>query len=218
MVGSSPRPAARIQRARNDFWRAFGYHHGRLRLRNQPALLAVESTNHCNLRCVMCPRGEPDVMERSLGTMSDAVFDRVLDEVRFFEEPCWFHRFGEPLMHPPLFDQIERAKGRGVPNLGISTNGTLLDDRRRRALLASPLDDSATRDGPCPSGSGRAAEPGGDRARHPGADAVARRASRRKRALAATTATATSRTQARSMRCDHGAIASNRIRARSSTA
>lgn len=140
MVGSSPRPAARIQRARNDFWRAFGYHHGRLRLRNQPALLAVESTNHCNLRCVMCPRGEPDVMERSLGTMSDAVFDRVLDEVRFFEEPCWFHWFGEPLMHPRLFDQIERAKGRGVPNLGISTNGTLLDDRRRRALLASPLD------------------------------------------------------------------------------
>lgn len=133
MVGS-------VRKRVNDFWRTYGYHHGLVRLRNQPAVLAVESTNHCNLRCVMCPRGEPDVMERAVGTMSDDVFDRVLDEARFFEEPCWFHWFGEPLMHPRLFDQIERAKARGVPNLGISTNGTLLDERRRRALLASPLD------------------------------------------------------------------------------
>ena len=137
---TTKRPVGRVEKRINAFWREYGYHHGQVRLRNQPSVLAVESTNHCNLRCVMCPRGEPDVMERSVGTMTDAVFDRVLDEARFFEDPCWFHWFGEPLMHPRLFDQIERAKAHGVPNLGISTNGTLLDARRREAILASPLD------------------------------------------------------------------------------
>lgn len=45
-----------------------------------------------------------------------------------------------PSMHPRIFDQIERAKSQGVPNLGVSTNGTLLDSRRREAILDSPLD------------------------------------------------------------------------------
>lgn len=140
MSRTAPQPAGRTRKRINEFWSAYGYHHGHVRLRNQPAVVGVESTNHCNLRCVMCPRGEPDIMERALGTMSDAVFDRVLDGARFFAEPCWFHWFGEPLMHPRLFDQIARAKSRGVPNLGISTNGTLLDDRRAQAILDSPLD------------------------------------------------------------------------------
>lgn len=124
----------------NDFWQAYGYHHGHVRLRNQPAVFAIESTNHCNLKCVMCPRGEPDIMERSLGTMSDALFLTILDDARFFTNPCWFHWFGEPLMHPRLFEQIALAKSRGVPNLGISTNGTLLDPTRARAIIDSPLD------------------------------------------------------------------------------
>ena len=103
-------------------------------------MFAIESTNHCNLRCVMCPRGEPDIMERSLGTMSDGLFQKILDDAKFFTDPCWFHWFGEPLMHPRLFEQIALAKSRGVPNLGISTNGTLLDAARSRAILDSPLD------------------------------------------------------------------------------
>jgi len=136
-----PKGAAGPVRIRiNNVLREHGYHHGRIRLLNQPAAFAIESTNRCNLRCVMCPRGEPDVMTRELGTMSDEVFTKVLDQARFYTDPCWFHWFGEPLLHPRLFDQIEMAKSRGVPNLGISTNGTLLDDRRATALLESPLD------------------------------------------------------------------------------
>ena len=140
VTSRTPRPAGRLAHRVNDFWRDFGYHHGRTTLRNHPRVYAVEATNHCNLRCVMCPRGEPDLMERPLGSMSDEVLERVLDDARFFADPCWFHWFGEPLMHPRLFEHLDLVKSRGVPNLGISTNATLLDDRRRRALLDSPLD------------------------------------------------------------------------------
>ena len=133
-------PPGWFARRRNAFWREYGYNHGQVRVRNHPSVFAIESTNLCNLRCVMCPRGEPDVMERSLGLMSDQVLDRVLDEARFYEDPCFFHWFGEPLLHPRLFEQIDLVKSRGVPNLAISTNATLLDERRRRAILDSPLD------------------------------------------------------------------------------
>jgi hypothetical protein len=69
----------------------------------------------------MCPRGEPDIMERSLGSMTDDLFAKILDDIDFYKEPCWFHWFGEPLMNPSLFQQIEMAKSKGIPDLGVST-------------------------------------------------------------------------------------------------
>jgi sulfatase maturation enzyme AslB (radical SAM superfamily) len=105
------RSLKRLSKSVNDFWRMYGYHHGQVRLRNHPAVFAIESTNHCNLRCVMCPRGEPDIMERSLGTMSDGLSQKILDDAKFFTDPCWFHWFGEPLMHPRLFEQIAQRAG-----------------------------------------------------------------------------------------------------------
>jgi radical SAM protein with 4Fe4S-binding SPASM domain len=143
MSGDMADLSASIQRARiryNRFWRDYGYHHGKVTLRNRPEVFAIESTNYCNLRCVMCPRGEPDIMTRPLGHMSDALFEKIFDAAEFFTEPCWFHWFGEPLMHPRLFEQIAYAKSRGVPNLGISTNATLLNAARAEAILHSPLD------------------------------------------------------------------------------
>jgi radical SAM protein with 4Fe4S-binding SPASM domain len=110
-----------LKKLQNQFWRNYGYHHGLSKLRNLPEVFAFESTNYCNLRCVMCPRGEPDIMERSLGSMTDDLFAKILDDIDFYKEPCWFHWFGEPLMNPRLFHQIEMAKSKGVPDLGIST-------------------------------------------------------------------------------------------------
>ena len=128
-----------LQRSVNDFWREYGYHHGSTVLRNHPEVFAIESTNYCNLRCVMCPRGEPDIMERDLGNMSDELFQKILGEVKFYSNPCWFHWFGEPLMHPRLFEQIEYARTQGVRSLGISSNATLLTPERSQAILDSGL-------------------------------------------------------------------------------
>jgi len=129
-----------LKKLQNQFWRNYGYHHGWSKLRNLPEVFAIESTNYCNLRCVMCPRGEPDIMERSLGSMTDDLFAKILDDIDFYKEPCWFHWFGEPLMNPRLFHQIEMAKSKGVPDLGISTNATLLDEKKSQAILDSGLD------------------------------------------------------------------------------
>ncbi|MEA2720580.1 MAG: hypothetical protein QOJ39_2444 [Candidatus Eremiobacteraeota bacterium] len=128
------------RRARNRAWAAYAYHRGETVLRSLPEVFAIESTDFCNLKCVMCPRGEPDLMDRPLGSMSDALFRQIVDESEFYTDPVWFHWFGEPLMHPRLFDQIAYAKRAGVPNLAISTNGTLLDRKNAVKILDSQLD------------------------------------------------------------------------------
>jgi len=128
------------RRSQNAHRRAYEYNTGQTRLKSHPDVFAIESTNFCNLKCVMCPRGEPDIMDRHLGHMNDTVFHRIVDEWEFFTEPCWFHLFGEPLMHPRLFEQIDYAKQAGVPNLGISTNVTMLTKLKSAAILDSGLD------------------------------------------------------------------------------
>jgi radical SAM protein with 4Fe4S-binding SPASM domain len=125
--------------AENKYWADYAYHRGEVVLHNLPEIFAIESTNYCNLKCIMCPRGEPDIMTRNLGHMSTELFARILDDATFFSSPTWFHWFGEPLINPRLFDQIALAKKK-VPNLGISTNATLLDEHKTDRILDSGLD------------------------------------------------------------------------------
>jgi radical SAM protein with 4Fe4S-binding SPASM domain len=134
-VISAPRDAAE-----NAVWRHYEYAAGRAVMRSLPDVFAIESTNYCNIRCIMCPRGEPDVMDRALGHMDDEVFRKIVDGWDLFSEPCWFHWFGEPLMHPRLFEQIAYAKAAGVANLGISSNATLLTEKYCARILESELD------------------------------------------------------------------------------
>ena len=130
---------ARLTPAQNRFWANHAYHRGETVLKNLPEIFAIESTNFCNLKCVMCPRGEPDVMERVVGHMPLDLFERILDQMTYFCDPCVLHWFGEPLMNPKLFEQIAIAKRR-IPNLGMSTNATLLDKENAARILDSGLD------------------------------------------------------------------------------
>ncbi|MFV0280800.1 MAG: radical SAM/SPASM domain-containing protein [Rhodoblastus sp.] len=123
----------------NDYEALRAYHRGDVVLRNKPKILAIEGTNFCNVKCIMCPRGEPDIMKREIGHMDREIFQRVLDQAEFFVDPCWLHWFGEPLMNPEIFSFIDLAKTK-IPNVGISTNATLLTQERARKLLDTGLD------------------------------------------------------------------------------
>jgi radical SAM protein with 4Fe4S-binding SPASM domain len=123
----------------NDYEALRAYHRGDVVLRNKPKILSIEGTNFCNIKCIMCPRGEPDIMKREVGHMDRALFERVLDQAEFFVEPCWLHWFGEPLMNPEIFELIDIAKAK-IPNVGISTNATLLTQERANRLLDTGLD------------------------------------------------------------------------------
>ncbi len=92
-----------------------------------PREVQLEVTNRCNLDCDMCPRltllKVPE-QDMSLETF-EAVLGR-LDAPHSITLTGW----GEPLMHPHLFDMIDRAHARFPGcDVGFTTNGHLLTDR-----------------------------------------------------------------------------------------
>jgi hypothetical protein len=94
----------------------------------------VEITNHCNSKCEYCPHPK---MTRPKGLMSMKTYRKVLkkQELDFME----LHGFGEPLMHPLIYDFVRMAHKRGLKTR-FSTNGLLLSGEIMDKLVDSGLD------------------------------------------------------------------------------
>lgn len=101
----------------------------------RPKTLQLEVTNDCNLSCSICMRV---ASKRKIGYLR---MDHFL-EIPFesFKEVA-FHGWGEPLLHPKLFEMIKIVSDRGVMT-SLITNGTLLD-KRIDEILNSELDSIA---------------------------------------------------------------------------
>jgi MoaA/NifB/PqqE/SkfB family radical SAM enzyme len=96
-----------------------------------------ELTNHCNLRCSFCPTGN-GLMQRPRGFMEPALFRRAVQGAGPLEFALLF-QWGEPLLHPRFGELARFARDRGARTL-VTTNGTLLDERRVEALLDAGVD------------------------------------------------------------------------------
>ncbi len=85
----------------------------------------------CNLTCRHCYSLSADTdFPGELST--DEVF-RVMDDLKAFHVPVLILSGGEPLLRPDIFDISRRAKEMGF-YVGLSTNGTLIDETRIAAI------------------------------------------------------------------------------------
>ena len=96
----------------------------------------LEITNHCNLYCTICPVNT--TMRRDKGFMDPALFRKVVDENPDFDFVLTF-QWGEPLLHPQVFEMVRYAADRGVRPM-LTSNGTLLDPGKRREILSCGLE------------------------------------------------------------------------------
>ena len=111
----------------------------RLGLRRAPGLISanLELTNHCNLKCSFCPTGN-GLLARPKGFMDPAVFRKALAGAGPLEFMLLF-QWGESLLHPQFGALAREASEHGARTL-VTTNGTLLDERRTETLLTAGLD------------------------------------------------------------------------------
>lgn len=111
----------------------------RLGLRRAPGLISanLELTNHCNLKCSFCPTGN-GLLARPGGFMEPEVFRKALAGAGPLEFTLLF-QWGESLLHPDFAVLAREARERGARTL-VTTNGTLLDERRTDLLLGAGLD------------------------------------------------------------------------------
>lgn len=106
-----------------------------------PAHLFIEPTNICNLKCRMCPQAEPSDVKR--GLMDFPIFKKVIDEsvTHGRRMSIFFHKDGEPLIHPQLFDMISYATEKKASyRTHLSTNAQILDEEKSEKLVLSGID------------------------------------------------------------------------------
>lgn len=98
-----------------------------------PDRMYLESTNICNLSCIMCPTGLKQ-MRRAKGLMDFELFKQIVDEMASHVQTTTLHIWGEPLLHPRLVDMVRYCRQKDLRS-EISTNATLLNEEKARQIL-----------------------------------------------------------------------------------
>ncbi len=80
----------------------------------------------CNLLCKHCYSISGDV--DFPGELTTGEVFKVMDDLKGFRVPVLILSGGEPLLRPDIFEISKRAKDKGF-YVGLSTNGTLIDER-----------------------------------------------------------------------------------------
>jgi MoaA/NifB/PqqE/SkfB family radical SAM enzyme len=111
---------------------------GRDRARVLPEIVQIESTNICNAKCVFCPRDE---MHRRQGIMSMELFRKIVDEcAELGITHVRMHNYGEAFIDRKLVEKVRYAKQKGIKEVGMISNGSLITEPVARGMLEAGLD------------------------------------------------------------------------------
>ena len=109
----------------------------RPRKENRPFLVRLDINNTCNLRCLKC--FYPDYRAKGVPTRYmpldefRVLASRLFDHTYFLQLACAF----EPLLHPEFVEILKTTDRYGIDNVGLVTNGVLLDGERANAIVNS---------------------------------------------------------------------------------
>jgi MoaA/NifB/PqqE/SkfB family radical SAM enzyme len=103
-----------------------------------PEIVQIESTNICNAKCVFCPRDE---MHRRQGIMRFDLYRKIVDECAELRiTHLRVHNYGEPFVDRELVEKVRYAKRRGIQEVGMISNGSLITEDVARGMIESGLD------------------------------------------------------------------------------
>lgn len=110
-----------------------------------PIHLDIETTSYCNLLCVMCPR--TIMVKEKTGYLEDVelpmdLYKRIIDEgAQNGLCSVKLQYLGEPLADSKIVERIRYAKDKGILDIMINTNATLLTEEMSHKILEAGLDD-----------------------------------------------------------------------------
>ena len=111
-----------------------------------PAVVKIDISPICNLRCTVCVHADPngnDALEKQVFApghkMAVSEFRRIIDEIRGKTATVSLYTWGDPLTHPDLDEMCRIAADAGL-QVHISTNFSFaLKDERIRSIVESGL-------------------------------------------------------------------------------
>jgi MoaA/NifB/PqqE/SkfB family radical SAM enzyme len=109
-----------------------------------PSQIIVDATEVCNLACIHCPHPEFKRSDQYAARYLDEDLHRKLvDEVREYgagnTQYIRYTSNGEPLVHPGIYDMLDYAVKHSGVFVTLTTNGTILNEKRVAKLLSSGL-------------------------------------------------------------------------------
>lgn len=109
-----------------------------------PSQIMVDLTEVCNLACIHCTHPEfkkstvygkrmldPNLNKKMIGEVS-TIGKGITKYIRYTSN-------GEPLVHPKSYDMIQDAVENSLTKVTLTTNGTLLNEKRMAKLLKTGL-------------------------------------------------------------------------------
>lgn len=107
-----------------------------------PSQVIVDVTEVCNLECIHCPHTEFKKSKYYATRYLDPALNaKIVDEVRECgagkAQYIRYSSEGEPLIHPKGYDMIEYAARKSGVFVTLTTNGTIMNEKRTRRLLDS---------------------------------------------------------------------------------
>lgn len=107
-----------------------------------PSQVIVDVTEVCNLACIHCPHPQFKKSEYYGGRYLDPELNsKVVDEVKTHgwgsTQYIRYTSEGEPLVHPKCYDMLEYAVKHSGVLVTLTTNGTIMNEKRTQELLAA---------------------------------------------------------------------------------
>ena len=98
----------------------------------------IEVTTKCNFSCITCIRSS---WQDDLAHMEWATFENIVKNLKELPEleSVHFGGFGEPLLHPRIFDMVRAVKELGL-KVEMITNGSYLQEETIQKLIDIELD------------------------------------------------------------------------------
>ena len=111
---------------------------------NFPSQILIDTTEVCNLGCIHCPHPDFKKSKHYDARYLDPILNKkIIDEVyKFSNGQTQYIRYasnGEPLIHPNAFDMLDYAVQNSGTLVTLTTNGTILNEKRVRKLVKSGL-------------------------------------------------------------------------------
>lgn len=108
------------------------------RVRGMPYRYTIDPLNVCNLRCALCPTGL-GTLKRERGKISFEDYKRLVDQIAPHAYLVELYNWGEPFLHPQIFDMIEYASSRKIA-VRLSTNLNHFSEEMAIKTVRSGLD------------------------------------------------------------------------------
>ena len=107
-----------------------------------PLFVLFETQYTCNLKCKMCIFGKPEMKKKYeySGKLSIKTFKRIIDEcVKYNCPSICMNNINEPLLDKDIYKKIKIASEKGIVDIQMNTNATIMDEESSRNILKSGL-------------------------------------------------------------------------------